>query len=149
MPRQTTNTKESRVPCPRCRGEGNLPQFRHVEGGICFLCRGRQTVPESWLRRERVRQARVKGPRISSEARTVLATLIEQGGEVQVDAVTDVGRELIAAGLAICTARDGVRFASATLNGAKSVHKAAFAGLVDLSEDARQVLAERFGVGVQ
>lgn len=106
-------------------------------------------MPESWLRRERVRQARVKGPRISTKARNVLAALIEQGGEAQVDAVTDVGRELISAGLAICTAREGARFASATLNGAKSVYKAAYAGLVDLSDDARQVLAERFGVGVR
>lgn len=26
--------------CPRCGGTGILSQFRHVENGICFLCRG-------------------------------------------------------------------------------------------------------------
>lgn len=26
--------------CPRCNGSGYLPQFNHVEGGICFKCRG-------------------------------------------------------------------------------------------------------------
>lgn len=26
--------------CPRCNGTGHLPQFRHVENGICFLCFG-------------------------------------------------------------------------------------------------------------
>jgi tetratricopeptide (TPR) repeat protein len=26
--------------CPRCNGTGHLPQFNHVENGICFLCFG-------------------------------------------------------------------------------------------------------------
>ncbi len=26
--------------CPRCGGGGYLPQFSHVEGGVCFLCGG-------------------------------------------------------------------------------------------------------------
>lgn len=26
--------------CPRCGGSGYIHQYRHVEGGICFLCRG-------------------------------------------------------------------------------------------------------------
>lgn len=26
--------------CPRCNGRGRIPQYRHVEGGICFLCYG-------------------------------------------------------------------------------------------------------------
>jgi len=26
--------------CPRCGGSGDLPQFRHVQEGICFLCWG-------------------------------------------------------------------------------------------------------------
>lgn len=26
--------------CPRCYGSGYLPQFKHVENGICFLCFG-------------------------------------------------------------------------------------------------------------
>lgn len=27
-------------PCPRCGGSGDLPQYRHVQKGICFLCWG-------------------------------------------------------------------------------------------------------------
>lgn len=26
--------------CPHCHGSGYLPQFKHVENGICFKCRG-------------------------------------------------------------------------------------------------------------
>lgn len=26
--------------CTRCNGTGRLPQFNHIEGGICFKCRG-------------------------------------------------------------------------------------------------------------
>jgi hypothetical protein len=26
--------------CPRCHGSGYIEVYRHVEGGICFLCRG-------------------------------------------------------------------------------------------------------------
>lgn len=26
--------------CVRCNGTGYLPQFKHVENGICFKCRG-------------------------------------------------------------------------------------------------------------
>jgi len=29
-----------RRPCPRCGGTGYLPHFKHVQNGICFLCRG-------------------------------------------------------------------------------------------------------------
>lgn len=32
--------RRPRKPCPRCGGTGYLPQFKHVENGICFLCRG-------------------------------------------------------------------------------------------------------------
>jgi len=32
--------RRPRKPCPRCAGTGYLPQFKHVENGICFLCRG-------------------------------------------------------------------------------------------------------------
>jgi hypothetical protein len=31
---------ETASQCPRCCGSGDLPQFRHVQGGICFLCWG-------------------------------------------------------------------------------------------------------------
>lgn len=26
--------------CPRCLGNGKLPQFKHIENGLCFLCEG-------------------------------------------------------------------------------------------------------------
>lgn len=26
--------------CTRCHGSGRLPQFKHIENGICFKCRG-------------------------------------------------------------------------------------------------------------
>ena len=28
------------VKCPRCNGTGYLPQYNHVEEGVCFLCHG-------------------------------------------------------------------------------------------------------------
>jgi len=33
--------------CPRCGGSGNLPQFSHVQGGVCFLCGGGGNVSHS------------------------------------------------------------------------------------------------------
>jgi DnaJ-class molecular chaperone len=29
--------------CIRCNGTGYLPQFMHVEAGVCFRCRGKRT----------------------------------------------------------------------------------------------------------
>lgn len=46
--------------CSRCSGTGNLPQFRHVVGGICFRCWGCGVDPRTatqlraWLERARV-----------------------------------------------------------------------------------------------
>jgi len=46
--------------CSRCSGSGNLPQFRHVVGGICFRCWGCGVDPRTatqlraWLERARV-----------------------------------------------------------------------------------------------
>jgi hypothetical protein len=37
---QLTLTSRNFMFCPRCSGTGYLPQFRHVENGICFLCHG-------------------------------------------------------------------------------------------------------------
>ena len=28
------------TPCPRCSGVGHFPEHSHVEGGVCFYCRG-------------------------------------------------------------------------------------------------------------
>ena len=33
-------TSHSYLKCPRCNGTGYLPQYKHVEDGICFLCDG-------------------------------------------------------------------------------------------------------------
>lgn len=30
----------SSTSCPRCGGSGYIPMYRHIEGGVCFLCRG-------------------------------------------------------------------------------------------------------------
>ena len=32
--------------CDRCAGRGYLPQYRHVEGGICFKCRGEGVIAD-------------------------------------------------------------------------------------------------------
>ena len=35
--------------CIRCNGNGYLPQFMHVEAGVCFRCRGKKT--NRWIAR--------------------------------------------------------------------------------------------------
>ena len=32
------------ITCPRCRGIGRFPECKHIENGICFLCRGTKFV---------------------------------------------------------------------------------------------------------
>lgn len=32
--------------CPRCGGSGYLPEYSHVEGGVCFLCGGGEPTSE-------------------------------------------------------------------------------------------------------
>lgn len=32
------------ITCPRCQGRGQLPEFRHVEAGVCFRCRGARVI---------------------------------------------------------------------------------------------------------
>lgn len=29
-----------RIICPKCQGKGILPNYKHIEDGICFLCYG-------------------------------------------------------------------------------------------------------------
>lgn len=44
-----TKRNPETVFCPKCSGTragGHLPQYSHVEGGICFLCQGKGTVTE-------------------------------------------------------------------------------------------------------
>jgi hypothetical protein len=31
------------MPCQRCNGTGFLPQYYYIEGGICFLCNGKES----------------------------------------------------------------------------------------------------------
>lgn len=38
-------TSSAEIPCPRCAGRGIIPCFSHVEGGICFQCKGACMVP--------------------------------------------------------------------------------------------------------
>lgn len=26
--------------CRRCKGEGTIAQYRHIKGGVCYLCQG-------------------------------------------------------------------------------------------------------------
>lgn len=37
--------------CSRCSGSGYLPEFSHVEGGVCFRCRGTGRDPGASRRR--------------------------------------------------------------------------------------------------
>jgi DnaJ-class molecular chaperone len=32
------------IKCNRCGGSGMLPQFKHVERGVCFKCKGEGVV---------------------------------------------------------------------------------------------------------
>ena len=32
------------INCDRCSGTGRLPQFNHIEAGICFKCRGNKYI---------------------------------------------------------------------------------------------------------
>jgi hypothetical protein len=36
--------KTNTITCNRCGGSGRLPQYNHVENGICFKCRGEGVV---------------------------------------------------------------------------------------------------------
>ena len=39
-----THKLANTVTCPRCGGTGYLPQYRHIENGICFKCRGAKVI---------------------------------------------------------------------------------------------------------
>lgn len=39
----------TQITCPRCSGTGELPKFRHIEGGRCFLCEGEKVIKISTL----------------------------------------------------------------------------------------------------
>jgi vacuolar-type H+-ATPase subunit I/STV1 len=29
-----------KIPCGKCNGKGMLPEYRHIQAGVCFACRG-------------------------------------------------------------------------------------------------------------
>ena len=37
---KTVGFEPKKTNCDRCSGTGRLPQYNHVEAGICFKCRG-------------------------------------------------------------------------------------------------------------
>lgn len=39
------------VDCPRCGGQGNIPAYKHIEGGRCFMCHGARKVREERFER--------------------------------------------------------------------------------------------------
>lgn len=41
---RNVKTVNEHIECPRCLGKGWLPEFRHVKGGICFLCGGAKVI---------------------------------------------------------------------------------------------------------
>lgn len=40
----TSKLKPIRIACDRCNGLGRIPRYNHVEGGICFKCRGNKEI---------------------------------------------------------------------------------------------------------
>jgi hypothetical protein len=36
----------NQITCPKCQGKGILPNYKHVEDGICFLCYGSGSVTQ-------------------------------------------------------------------------------------------------------
>ncbi len=48
-------------PCPKCGGTGNLPAFKHIDGGVCFMCRGNRIVPAATARMYEIGHEREAG----------------------------------------------------------------------------------------
>lgn len=40
-------------PCKRCHGAGWFPEYNHVEGGICFLCRGKKYLADEFIEKNK------------------------------------------------------------------------------------------------
>ena len=38
------NLIEKKLNCPRCGGAGYFPEYRKIENGVCFLCRGKRYI---------------------------------------------------------------------------------------------------------
>ena len=61
-------------PCRRCDGHGELPQFRHVQNGVCFRCGGSKIDPGPGRR-----PSRKPVKRLSNKAANLLHALIHTG----------------------------------------------------------------------
>lgn len=61
-----TASTASQTDCPKCGGGAKLPQFKHVQGGTCFLCDGAGQVTEAqasrWLARQVTRDLPRRAP---------------------------------------------------------------------------------------
>lgn len=120
MPAKT----QARISCPRCCGKGEFPQFRHVEGGVCFLCRGRCHIPAGWTR----------GSRLSPQARSLVVQVAESGGQVPfVPAMAPAVQELYKHFLVLHLKGEKLAL---TEDGFKSYRKALAAGLVKPNKTA-------------
>jgi hypothetical protein len=56
------------VDCPKCFAGGELRHFSHIEGGVCFLCRGARQVSEAQASRWLAAQAGHGSPSAEPEA---------------------------------------------------------------------------------
>ena len=126
----TSKTPAAGPPCSRCGGNGELPRFRHVEGGVCFRCRGKKIDPGPQCRRGR----RALPKLLSDDARKLLANVVEWG-----TAEGDEGvKELLKAGLVgtVTTETKGGRKGRAyfaTERVRTSYNKAVKAGLTEIT----------------
>ena len=126
-------TTQARASCPRCSGRGEFPQFRHIEGGVCFLCRGRCHIPASWT----------KGKRLSPQARALVVQAAENGGEIPfVPVMAESARELYASFLILYLKGNKLRLTEA---GFKSYRKVLTAGLAKPNRNALHAMRSVLG----
>lgn len=107
-------SRTDKTPCPRCGGSGYIPRFKHVEGGICFRCKGEGIV-------EGKASPETRAKHLSERARKLLAGVIEGSATSGRGA-----KELVDAGL---VERSG-RKLLVTERGLESHRRAVAAGLV-------------------
>lgn len=97
--------------CPKCHGEGIIPDYRHVDGGECFACKGKGNLPAPEVAaayeayRAAVRQA-------------TAATFgdLAEGDEIRFDGkrrtVVEVSADEHNAGFMVYVTRSGLRIAA-------------------------------------
>lgn len=126
--------------CGRCDGTGELPQFRHVQGGVCFRCEGSGNDPKGRNRSRPRRAPRRRSGGLSDAARRELRNLMVategHGGTTQATSYHYACREqlaeLQAARLIQCwfDHEEGQSYIDVTLRGVESYNRAVRAGLV-------------------